>query len=208
MSLKNAKEIVKNFGMNPNEPLIAQVSRFDPWKDPEGVVKAYRIAKKQLPGLQLALLGIFLAQDDPEAVKIYRKVKEETKKDKDIFLFAEREKLGSLKVHTFVNAIQVASDVILQKSIREGFGMTVAEAMWKEKTVIGGNVGGIKAQIKNGENGFLVSSPSEAAKRIVQLVKDPKLSKKLGKEAKETVMENFLIPRLLRDYLRLFKELR
>jgi trehalose synthase len=207
MPFKNAKEILKSFGINPGKPLIAQVSRFDPWKDPLGVIEAYQIAKKKIPDLQLALVGFFLARDDPEAERIYKKAKKKTEKDPNIFLFAPRELLGSLKVHVFVNAIQVASDVILQKSIREGFGLSVCEAMWKGKPVIGGNVGGIKLQIKDRKNGFLVSSPKEAALRIIQLIKDPELGEKLGKEAKKTVKEKFSMPRLLLDYLKLFKSI-
>jgi len=207
LSLNNANEILRNFGINPDKPLITQVSRFDPWKDPFGVVEAYQLAKKKIPDLQLALVGLFLARDDPEAERVYQKVEKKGEKDPNIFLFAQREVLGSLKVHVFVNALQVASDVILQKSIREGFGMSIAEAMWKGKAVIGGNVGGIKLQIKDGKNGFLVSSPKEAAKRIVQLIENPRLREKLGRAARETVREKFLMPRLLRDYLKLFKEL-
>lgn len=120
---------------------------------------------------------------------------------------SDPDQLGSLKIDRFVNACQTGSDVILQKSIKEGFGLAVAEAMWKQKAVIGGNVGGIKLQIQNGKNGFLVSNPKEAAKRIVQLIKKPKLREKLGKRAQENVRQKFLIPRLLRDYLKLFKEL-
>ncbi len=207
LNLNNANEILRNFGINPDKPLITQVSRFDPWKDPLGVVKAYQLAKKKIPNLQLALVGLFLAKDDPEAERIYHQVKQKTQKDKNVFLFSEPEKLGSLKVHVFVNALQVASDIIIQKSIREGFGLTVAEAMWKEKTVIGSNAGGIKFQIKDKENGFLVSSPETAASKIVQLIEDPKLNKEMGERAKETIKEKFLMPRLLKDYLNLFKEL-
>jgi len=207
MPLKDAKEILKSFGINPNKPLVSQVSRFDPWKDPLGVIKTYQLAKKKIPDLQLAFVGLFLARDDPEAERVYEKAKKKAEKDPDIFLFAERERLGSLKVHVFVNAIQVASDVILQKSTREGFGMSIAEAMWKEKPVIGGNIGGIKYLIKDGKNGFLVSSPKEASLKIIQLIKNPKLGEKLGKEAKKTVEKRFSMPRLLRDYLKLFKEI-
>ncbi len=206
MSLNSANEILRNFGINPDKPLIAQVSRFDPWKDPLGVIEAYKLAKRKIPELQLVLVGLFLAKDDPEAERVYAKVKKKAEKDKDIFLFAEVEKLGSLKVHVFVKAIQTASDVILQKSTREGFGMTVAEAMWKEKPVLGGNVGGIRFQIKDGQNGFLISSPKETADRIIKLVKNPELSKKMGQKARETIREKFLMPRLLRDYLRLFEK--
>lgn len=205
--LEDADQILRNFGINPDRPLIAQISRFDPWKDPLGVIETYQLAKKKIPELQLALVGFIVAQDDPEAERIYRKIKKKAEKDPDIFLFADIAKLGSLKVDAFVNAIQAAADVILQKSLREGFGMTVAEAMWKEKPVIGGNIGGIKIQIKNNENGFLVFSPNEAAERVGQLIKDPGLCRKLGAEGKKTVQEKFLMPRLLRDYLQLFKEM-
>jgi len=207
LSLSTAKVILESFGIDPSKPLVSQVSRFDPWKDPVGVIKAYYLAKNKIPNLQLALLGLFLAHDDPEAMRVFREVKKHAKGDPDIFMFSDPGELGSLKVGIFVNAFQVGSDVILQKSIREGFGLTVAEAMWKGKPVIGGKVGGIKLQIKNGKNGFLVKSPEEAAQRIVELIKKPKLAQKLGKEAKKTVREKFLMPRLLRDYLRLFKEL-
>ncbi|MFH1575417.1 MAG: glycosyltransferase, partial [Candidatus Nealsonbacteria bacterium] len=185
----------------------SQVSRFDPWKDPLGVIKAYRLAKQKIPGLQLALVGLILAVDDPEAVKVLKEVREVARKDSDIFLFSEPKKLGKLPVDIFVNAFQAASDVIVQKSTREGFGLTATEALWKEKAVVAGNVGGLKLQIQNGKNGFLVSSPEETAERIVQLIQNKPLAVKLGKAAKETVREKFLLPRLLRDYLKLFKEL-
>ena len=207
LSVKEANSIVESFGIDINKPLIVQVSRFDPWKDPLGVIEAYKIAKKQIPDLQLAMVGLFLAKDDPEAERIYTETKKKADKDHNIFLFADVSKLGSLSVDTFVNAFQISANIILQKSIREGFGMTVAEAMWKEKAVIAGKVGGIKLQIKNGKNGFLTSTSKETAKRIVQLIENPELAKKLGKEAKKTVKEKFIMPRLLRDYLKLFKEL-
>lgn len=207
LPLENANETLRNFGINPDKPLVAQISRLDPWKDPLGVIEAYQLAKKKIPDLQLALVGFLLAQDDPEAVRIYRKVKKKAEKDPDIFLFGDVTKLGSLAIDIFINTIQTAADVILQKSIREGFGMTVAEAMWKEKPVVAGGVGGIKLQIRDGENGFLISNPGEAASRIVELIENPDLAKKMGGEAKKTVRENFLMPRLLRDYLKLFGEL-
>lgn len=207
LSKKTARVILKSFGININKPLITQVSRFDPWKDPLGVIKAYRIAKEKIPNLQLALVGLFLAQDDPEAIKVLKEVAKESKKSSDIFLFYNLRQLGNLGVDRFVSAFQTASDVILQKSIREGFGLTVTEAMWKGKPVIGGNVGGIKLQIKNGRNGFLVSSPEEAALKIIKLIKNPRLADKLGKEAHNTVKVKFLMPRLLRDYLILFNKL-
>jgi trehalose synthase len=202
-----AKTILQGFGINSNKPLVAQISRFDPWKDPIGVIKAYQSAKKKIPDLQLALVGLFLAHDDPEAIKVFKETKKEANNDPDIFLFSNPAQLGSLTVDRFVNAFQTGADVVLQKSIREGFGLSATEAMWKGKPVIGGNVGGIKLQIKDGKNGFLVSSPKEASQRIIELIKDKNLQEKLGKAAKETVRQKFLIPRLLRDYLKLFKKI-
>ena len=207
LDLTAAKGILKNYGIDTSRPLISQVSRFDPWKGFPEVIEAYLLAKKKIPGLQLAMVGFFLALDDPEAAKIYKLVKSKSEKNPDIFLFSDPQMLGSLKVDDFVNAIQVGSDVILQNSIREGFGLSVTEAMWKRKAVIGRRTGGIKLQIQNSENGFLVSNSKELAKRIIQLIKNPELAKKLGETARETVKEKFLIPRLLRDYLKLFKEL-
>lgn len=207
LNLETAKEILENFRIDPKKPLMTQVSRFDPWKDPLGVIKTYYLVKKQIPNLQLALVGLFLAHDDPEAIKVFKEARKWAEGDPNIFLFSDPEELGSLKVNIFVNAFQTGSDVILQKSIREGFGLTVAEAMWKRKPVVGGKTGGIKVQIENGKNSFLVSSPEEAAKRTIQLLKNPQLAKTLGEAAHQTVKEKFLMPRLLRDYLKLFKEL-
>ena len=204
LGVKKARLILKRFGISEKRPLVSQVSRFDPWKDPLGSVEAYKKAKKEIPGLQLALVGLFLARDDPEAAKVFRQVKNKTKKDPDIFLFSEPNILGNLKVDSFVGACQKGSDIIMQKSIREGFGLVVAEAMWKQKAVIGGNVGGIKLQIQDKRNGFLVSSPKEAGERILELLRNKKMALKMGRAAKETVREKFLMPRLLRDYLKLF----
>lgn len=201
------KTILKKLGINSKKPLISQISRFDPWKDPIGVLKAYKIAKKKVPELQLVLAGIFLAKDDPGSEKMYKEIKERTIKEKDVFLFGEPKTTKGIDVDIFVNAIQRASNVVLQKSIKEGFGLTVTEAMWKGKVVIGGNIGGIKKQIKNEENGFLVKSPEETAKKIIKIIEDKKLRRKIGRKARESVRENFLMPRLLRDYLSLFREI-
>lgn len=207
LDLARAREILKNYGLDPSQPIISQVSRFDPWKGFLEIIEAYQISKRKIHNLQLALVGFFLALDDPEAMKIFRLVRKKSEKNPDIFLFSDPQMLGSLKVDDFVNAIQVASNAILQNSIREGFGLSVTEAMWKGKTVIGNKAGGIKLQIANGKNGFLVSSPKELAKRIAQVVKNPRLAEEMGERARETVEEKFLMPRLLKDYLELFKEL-
>jgi len=207
LPLKTAKSILENFKINSQKPLIVQVARFDPFKDPIGVIEAYKLAKKKISNLQLAFVGLFLADDDPEAVRIFKEIKKEVKGDNDIFLFSDPMCLGSLSVDRFVNACQIGADVVLQKSIKEGFGLSVTEAMWKSRPVIGGNVGGIKLQIKNGKNGFLVNSPKEASRKIVQLLENKKLREQFGREAKKTVKQKFLMPRLLHDYLKLFNQL-
>ncbi|MDX1535447.1 MAG: glycosyltransferase [Candidatus Spechtbacterales bacterium] len=195
-------------GINPDKPLVTQVSRFDKWKDPIGVIDAYYIAKNEIKDLQLLLMGVMEASDDPEAMEVFRAVEEKVQGDPDIFLIHKPEQLGEVSMGIYVNAIQRSSDVILQKSLREGFGLTVTEAMWKEKPVVAGNVGGIKLQIKNGENGFLVNSPEEAAKRIVELINNKGLAESIGKKAKEIVRKNFLITRLLEDELKIINEIR
>jgi trehalose synthase len=174
-------------------PIVAQISRFDRWKDPLGVIRAAEIARKEMD-FTLVLLGN-LATDDPEGEQVY---------DSLLAHRNERVIILSREDTALVNALQRRAAVILQKSLREGFGLTVAEAMWKGTPVIGGNVGGIRYQIEDGVNGFLVSSPEEASARIVQLLRDPRLRVALGRKAKETVRQRFLMTRLLEQYLNLF----
>jgi trehalose synthase len=171
-------------------PLVAQISRFDPWKDPEGVIQAFKLAREEVDAT-LVLLGN-IATDDPEGEKMYQSLLD-YQEERIIILAREDTAL--------VNALQSRSDVILQKSIREGFGLTVTEALWKGTPVIGGDVGGIRYQIEDGTNGFLVSSVEEAAQRIVQLVKDRDLCERMGQKARETVRQRFLMIRLLEQYL-------
>ncbi|PJE51268.1 MAG: glycosyl transferase family 1 [Candidatus Yanofskybacteria bacterium CG10_big_fil_rev_8_21_14_0_10_36_16] len=201
-----AKSILQILGIDTSRPIIAQVSRFDPWKDPVGVIQAYYMAKNTLPGLQLILLGNILTEDNPEAKEVFRIVKKYASGDPDIFLF---KKPPSKKTSNemMVKTVQSASDIILQKSIKEGFGLSIAEAMWQGRPVIGGNVGGIKLQIENGVNGFLVSTPKEASERIIELIKNPELAKKMGTKAKESVRKNFLMPRLLSDHIKLYSSI-
>jgi len=160
------------------------------------------LAKREVPDLQLALVGVIEAQDDPEAETVLEQVEQCKGADADIHIFSDPKQVGHLEV----NAFQTASDVVLQKSIREGFGLTVAEAMWKGTAVIGGNCGGIRVQIEDGKNGFLVNTPEECARRVVELIRDEPLRKKLGAAGRETVRRHYLIPRLLRDYLALIEE--
>jgi trehalose synthase len=175
-------------------PLVVQISRFDPWKDPKGVVEAFKLARKQIDA-RLVLLGNF-ATDDPEGEEIFQSLC--ACRDDRILILTSGDDTA------LVNALQTRATVVLQKSLREGFGLTVAEAMWKGTPVIGGNVGGIRYQIEDGANGFLVSSVEETAKRIVELVNDKELRDEMGAKARETARKNFLLTRYLEQYLDLF----
>jgi trehalose synthase len=186
-------------GIDPERPFIAQISRFDPWKDPIGVIDAYRLVKEKLPGLQLALVGALAAADDAKAVETLEVVRAHSNDDPDIHLYWDPLQINE----QFVRAFQAAPQVVLQKSTREGFGLTVTEAMWKGKAVVGGNVGGIAVQIRDGITGFLVDDVEQCARRTLELLLDPSLRQTLGNAAKESVEEHGLLPRLLRDYLTL-----
>jgi trehalose synthase len=200
MPIAEAKAMLANYGVKPTAPLMAQVSRFDIWKDPLGVVEAYRLVKKEIPDVQLILLGSVAATDDPEGVEIFTKIKEVTKSDPDIILISEHNNI-------LVNAVQTGSDVVLQKSLREGFGLTATEAMWKGTPVIAGDVGGLRIQIVDGESGYLVQTPAEAAERTVHLLEHPELRKRMGKNAHQTVRENFLLTTHLWNHLELYQKL-
>lgn len=199
ISFGEARRVLADLGMDPARPIISQVSRFDRWKDPWGVVDAYRLAKKEIPGLQLAFVGAMTAKDDYDAKEVLISLEQYVASDPNIYLFSDPLVIGDLEV----NAFQSGADIILQKSTREGFGLTVAEAMWKGRPVIGGNCGGIKHQIHDGVTGFLVSDVSSCAHRIVTLLKDQTLANLMGKQARESVRRSYLMPRLLRDYLQL-----
>lgn len=194
-----ARQLLAKLGINPVKPLVSQVARFDRWKDPWGVIDAYRLAKEEIAGLQLALVGVMTAKDDPDAVEVFTSVQQYAGSDPDIHLFSNPLVVGDLEV----NAFQSGSDVIVQKSIREGFGLTVAEAMWKGTPVVGGDCGGIRLQICDGKTGFLVVDASSCAQRIVTLLKDSALSRRIGKAGRESVRKNYLMPRLLNNYLEL-----
>lgn len=196
------REILENLGIDRQRLLITQVSRFDLWKDPFGTIKAYRLAKEKIPGLQLALVGSF-AGDDPEAWDMYAAINEEANKDEDIFVFSNLTGVGNMEV----NAFQRASDLVIQKSLKEGFGLVVAEALWKETPVIAGNTGGIPLQMPGNLSNYLVDSIEECAEKIVYLLENPAISKRLGQEGREIIRQNFLMPRLIRDELTLIKSL-
>jgi len=193
LSQDEMDERLNHYHIPTDLPLVVQVSRFDRWKDPEGVIQAVKLARKEIE-CTLVLLGN-IATDDPEGAEVYQS------------LLSSRDERTIILSHqdaALVNALQCRADVVLQKSIREGFGLTVAEAMWKGTPVIGGNVGGIPEQIDDGVNGFLVSSTEEAAERIVQLIKDKGLREQMGHGAREKVRQNFLLTRYLEQYLDLF----
>ncbi len=184
---------LNHYNIPTDYPLVVQISRFDKWKDPEGVIKAFKLAQKEIDAT-LVLLGE-VALDDPEGENVYHSLL--NYRDERIIILSKQDT-------ALVNALQSFAAVVLQKSIREGFGLTVTEAMWKGTPVIGGNVGGIRYQIENGVNGFLVSSIEEAAERIVQVIKDEELRKEMGDNARNTVKEKFLLTRLLEQYINLF----
>ena len=206
MERAEAWEIVSAMGVDPGRPLVCQVSRFDYWKDPWGVIDAFRQARESAPGIQLALLGLSQAADDPEALGVLHSVKEYADGDPDIHAYFYPDGLPD-SIDRIVNAFQTASSVILQKSTREGFGLTVSEAMWKGQPVIGGNVGGIRTQIEDGVCGFLVDNPQECGERIVQLIQDESLRREMGMAAQERIREKFLLPRLALDYLKAVRSL-
>ena len=197
-----ADQIINKFGVKPGKPLVSQISRFDPWKDPWGVVDAYRLAKKRIPNLQLALIGSF-APDDPEANDVVKDLRKYSKNDPDIYILSNLDGVGDIEV----NAFQVGSDAIIQKSTREGFGLTVAEGMWKQKPIIGGKAGGIVEQIVDGETGFLVTTVAETAEKIIFLLENGERDGIMGKKGKERVRHKYLITRLLIDHLKLYEEL-
>jgi trehalose synthase len=198
----DAAFVCRQFGIDVDRPLLTQVSRFDPWKDPMGVIDAYRIVHEQVPEVQLALVGS-MATDDPEGWEFFQHTFEYAEGDEDIKILNNLNNVGAIEV----NAFQSQSDVCLQKSIREGFGLTVTEALWKGRPTIGGNVGGIPLQIVDGEGGFLVDSAEQCAQRSLEILADPELGKRLGRAGKEHARHEFLSPRLLRDWVELLAEL-
>jgi trehalose synthase len=198
----DAAFVARQFGIDVDRPLLTQVSRFDPWKDPMGVIDAYRIVHEQVPEVQLALVGS-MATDDPEGWEFFQHTFEYADGDDDIKILNNLNNVGAIEV----NAFQSQSDVCMQKSIREGFGLTVTEALWKGRPTIGGNVGGIPLQIVDGESGFLVDSPEQCAQRCLEILADPELGKRLGRAGKEHARREFLSPRLLRDWVELLAEL-
>lgn len=203
LSQKNISKYLKKFKVPTDKPIVTQISRFDKWKDPEGVIDIFKLVRKKVD-CRLILCGS-MATDDPEGIKIYEKVKKKANNliaSGDVILITSENNI-------LVNALQRSSAVIIQKSLREGFGLTVTEALWKETPVVASRIGGIPMQIDDGESGFLVEpTNTEAfADTIIKLLKDSELAKKVGIAAKEKVRENFLVTRILQDYLDLFNDI-
>ncbi len=196
------RAILSRFEFDPEKPVMNQVGRWDPWKDPLGVIDAYRIVKETIPDVQLLLVAS-MARDDPDGWRWFERSARHAGEDRDIHLLSDLRGVGSLEV----NVLQRETDVAIAKSLREGFGLVVSEALWKRVPVVGGDVGGIRMQVQDGRNGFLVSSVKDAAARTVELLRDEGLRKTMGRAGRERVRRHFLITRYLRDHLRLYSEL-
>jgi len=194
---------LKKFNIPTDKPIMCQISRFDKWKDPMGVVEVYEKVREKVD-CRLVLCGN-MASDDPEGITIFEKIKKRTQKlidRRDVILL-------TIESNILVNALQRSADVIIQKSLREGFGLTVTEALWKERPVVASNVGGIPLQIRDGIDGYLLDPTDNDgfADRIVECLKNQKHRHDLGLQGKERVREKFLVTRILADYLDLFSEL-
>lgn len=194
--------IVEWTGVSLNHLLITQISRFDPWKDPLGVIEVYRRVREEIPGTQLALLGQ-MALDDPEGWGLYETILAETVGDPDINVLTNFTGIGNMEV----NAFQCCSNVVLQKSLREGFGLVVSEALWKGTPVVAGRAGGIPMQMPEGIGGYLVDSIDDCVEKTVRLLRDPREAQELGTSGRRHVKEHFLITRLLADELSLLASL-
>ena len=202
LSPEDAAYIVDQFGIDVSRPLLTQVSRFDPWKDPLGVIDAYRIVKEEQAGVQLALVGS-MAHDDPEGWDYWNQTVTYADGDPDIFLLSNLNNVGSVEV----NAFQVHTAAVIQKSIREGFGLTVSEGLWKARPTVAGRVGGIVTQIEDGHTGWLVDSSEGCAAACLEILAGPAAARERALAGKEHVRKHFLTPRLLRNRLALFNRL-
>ncbi|MFN8034509.1 MAG: glycosyltransferase [Acidimicrobiia bacterium] len=197
------REICKQYGIDVDRPIMCQVSRFDPWKDPVGVIEAFRAVREEFPDAQLVLAGS-MATDDPEGFHVWEQVEAARGGDHDIHLLSNIQQVGAVQI----NAFQRAAEVVVQKSVREGFGLTVSEGLWKGRPVVGGRCGGIALQIRDGVDGYLVDSIEECARRTVELFRDAATADAFGAAGREHVRANFLSTRELEDWLRLFHEVR
>jgi trehalose synthase len=198
-----AEELCRQYGVDVHRPVVCQVSRYDPWKDPVGVIQAFRVVREKVTDAQLLLAGS-MATDDPEGFRVWERVQEERAGDPDIHTLSNLHQVGNVQI----NAFQRCADVDVQKSVREGFGLTVSEALWKGRPVVGGRAGGIVIQIRDGFDGYLVGSVEECAARIIDVLADPVGADAMGAQGHEHIRANFLATRELEDWLRLLTDLR
>jgi trehalose synthase len=196
------RQLARWLGIDLDRPFVVQVSRFDPWKDPLGVIRAYRMVKREVPELQLALVGS-LAYDDPEGMEIYRSILPASEHDSDLHVFTNLMGVSNVEV----NALQRLADVAIQKSLREGFGLVVSETLWKGTPVVAGRAGGIPLQIQDGVSGYLVDSVEACAERTLWLLQHPDEARALGEQGRAVVRDRFLLTRLIADELRLYASL-
>ena len=196
------RRAIADSGVDVSRPLLIQVSRFDPWKDPLGVIQAYRLVKHEFPDVQLALIGA-LAGDDPEGWELLDRVQEESAHDPDLFVFTNVAGVGSMEVNVF----QRGCDVVIQKSLREGFGLVVSEALWKEKPIVAGRAGGIPMQFPESFDRYLIDNVEDCATQTVYLLRHLGERGEFGRAGRERVRRKFLLPRLARDELKLIKQL-
>lgn len=197
-----SRRVVEWLGVRTDRPLVTQISRFDPWKDPIGAIEAFRMAREGIPDLQLVLAGS-LALDDPEGWEVYDEIRREAGDDPRIHVFTNLVGVGNIEV----NALQRLSDVVVQKSIREGFGLVISETLWKGTAVVAGRAGGIPLQMADGVGGLLVEGVEECANGVRELLADRDRARELGRSGRERVRERFLLPRLVLDHVRLMREL-
>jgi trehalose synthase len=192
------ERILSWIGIDTNRPLVVQVSRFDPWKDPLGVLAAYRLVRAEIPNLQLGMVGS-MAMDDPQGWDLYRELTLAAESDPLVHIFTNLIGVSNVEV----NAFQRVAKVVIQKSIREGFGLVVSEALWKGTPVVAGKAGGLPLQMPAGIGGYLVDTVEGAAARMLELLKEPDEASRLGELGRQHVKKHFLLPRLIADELRL-----
>ncbi len=202
LSYTEILSVLERYDIDPDRPIIGQVARFDKWKNPLGVIDVYRLVKRKIEDTQLLLIGVF-AHDDPEGKEWYKKTLNYADADRDIHILTNNDGIGDIEV----NALQRSFTVALQLSIREGFGLTVTEALWKGVPVVATKVGGIPLQVIDYVTGFLVDNLKDAAEKTEILIKRPWLARQLGKNGSEHVKNNFLITKALKNYLRMHIEL-
>jgi trehalose synthase len=201
LPLEICRRVLADSGLDLHRPILLQVSRFDPWKDPLGVIRVYRLVKERMPDVQLALIGA-MARDDPEGWVLLEMINEEAVNDPDLYVFTNLTGVGNMEV----NAFQRGADLVIQKSLKEGFGLVVSEAFWKGKAVVAGKAGGIPMQFPPDFRNFLVESVEECAEQVFNLITQPRVRAAFGRAGRERVRQEFLLPRLVRDELALIRE--